>query len=66
MMMMMMMLNTLMTIVPLTPILIIANKRVGDAYKHVDSYNFIRHNIDTFTPMDILQDFDDEYYRTLS
>ena len=37
----------------------------GDAYKRVDSYNFL-HNTDTFTPMDILQDFDDEYYSYLN
>lgn len=32
--------------------------------KHVDSYNFL-HDTDTFTPMDVPQIFDDEYYNYL-
>ena len=33
-------------------------------YQQVDSYNFI-HNTNTFTPMAIPQDFDDEHYSYL-
>ena len=37
----------------------------GNTSKRVDSYDFV-HDTDTFTPTDIPQDFDDEYYSYLN
>ena len=36
----------------------------GNSYKRVDPYNFV-HDTNPYTPMDIPQEFDDEYYSYL-
>ena len=39
-------------------------QQASDATTRIDSYNFV-HDTDPYTPMDIPQEFDDEYYNYL-